>query len=177
MLHYHANGIDQSKVEPPSPPRSISQETTFDEDTSDQYFLEAMLRYLSEKVGAELRRQNRQARCITLKLRYFDFKTITRSHTLKAAGSSDQVIFEAALQLLETALSQQNRPVRLIGIRVSELVGAERQLPMLDSSTEKLEQIGRAIDHIRQRHGFGLIQTGRTLSFKRTSPARKKNLP
>ena len=85
-LHRHANGIDGSKVEPLAIVKSIGRETTFAEDTLDRGFLAAMLGYLSEQVGAELRWQDKQARCITLKLRYADFETITRSRTFKGGN-------------------------------------------------------------------------------------------
>ncbi len=169
-LYRYANGIDQSEVEPPSPAKSISRETTFAEDTLDFSLLEAMLGCLSERVGDELRCQNRRARCITLKLKYADFKEITRSHILKVACQADQVIFEIGLGLLEKALAKSHKPVRLIGIKVSNLVGEEPQLSMLDSATEKLEKLDHVIDHIRRRYGYSLIQRGRTLSFNRLLP-------
>jgi DNA polymerase-4 len=162
ILYYHANGIDHSKVEPPSPTKSISHEITFSEDTLDLYHIEALLRYLSEKIATELRRLNKQARCVTLKLRYSDFKTITRSLTLKTADSSDQVIYDAGMESLNKALAQQYKPIRLIGIKVSSFTGPERQLSMLDYSTGKFANISRAIDRIRERHGSHLIQTGIT---------------
>jgi len=172
-LHRYANGIDESKVEPSTQVKSIGRETTFAEDTLDRGFLEAMLRYLSEQVGAELRWQEKQARCITLKLRYADFETITRSRTLRGAINRDHTIFEIGNQLLEKALSQRQKLVRLIGIRVSNLTGAERQLEMLDSTANKQGEVDKAIDRIRQRHGFASIQTGRTLSLKNTLPGKK----
>jgi len=168
-LHRYANGIDESKVEPLTEVKSIGRETTFAEDTLDRGFLEAMLRHLSEQVGAELRWQDKQGRCITLKLRYADFETITRSRTLKGATNRDHTIFEIGNRLLQKALSQSQRLVRLIGIRVSILTGVERQLEMLDATANKLEQVDKAVEHIRQRHGFASIQTGRTLPLGNTS--------
>jgi DNA polymerase-4 len=168
ILHQYANGIDESKVEPSTQVKSISRETTFAEDTLDRSFLEATLRYLSEQVGAELREQDKQARCITLKLRYVDFETIARSRTLRGATNRDHTIFEVGTQLLEKALSQSRKLVRLIGIRVSNFIGAERQLEMLDATANKLEQVDKAVEHIRQKHGFTSIQTGRTLTLSNT---------
>ena len=168
-LHRYANGIDESKVEPLTEVKSIGREITFAEDTLDRGFLEAMLRHLSEQVGAELRWHDKQGRCITLKLRYADFETITRSRTLKGATNRDHTIFEIGNRLLQKALSQSKRLVRLIGIRVSNLTGVERQLEMLDATANKLEQVDKAVEHIRQRHGFASIQTGRTLPLGNTS--------
>jgi len=168
-LHRYANGIDESKVEPLTEVKSIGRETTFAEDTLDRGFLEAMLRHLSEQVGAELRWQDKQGRCITLKLRYADFDTITRSRTLKGTTNRDHPIFEIGNQLLQKAISQSQRLVRLIGIRVSNLTGVERQLEMLDATANKLERVDKAVEHIRQRHGFASIQTWRTLPLGNTS--------
>jgi len=99
LLWRYANGIDDREVEPPSAAKSISRETTFGKDTRDHRLLQATLRYLSERVGAELRQQGKQARCVTLKLRYADFTTITRRHTLKQATNADQTIFDTGVKL------------------------------------------------------------------------------
>ncbi len=173
ILHHHASGIDDRKVEPPGAAKSISRETTFAKDIRDRPRLEATLRYLSERVGNELRQQNRQARCITLKLRYSDFTTICRSHTLSQTGDSDQTIFDTGLKLLKTALAQGKRPVRLIGIGISNLTEPGRQLALLDSSAQRLGQLNKAIDRIRRKYGFTAIQTGRTLLLKDIFPTDK----
>jgi DNA polymerase-4 len=165
-LHCHANGIDESKVRPPAPPKSFGQETTFAEDTLDGSFLRAILYSLSEQVGAELRQQGRQARCITLKLRYADFKTITRSRTLKGATNADRIIFEVGLQLLERALGERRKLVRLLGIRASNLAGTERQLPLLNFTEEKQIQLNQAVDRIRHKYGFDSVYTGKVLPLK-----------
>jgi len=170
LLWRYANGIDDREVEPPSAAKSISRETTFGKDTRDHRQLQATLRYLGERVGAELRQQGKPARCVSLKLRYADFTTITRRHTLKQATNTDQTIFDTGVKLLKRALSQEKQPVRLIGIGVSSLVETGRQLDMLDSSAQRLEQLNRAIDRIRKKYGFTAIQTGRTLLLKDIFP-------
>lgn len=166
LLHRFANGIDDRRVEPPCAAKSISRETTFGKDTQDPTLLKATLRYLSERVGAELRQRDKQARCITLKLRYADFTTITRSHTLRQASNTDQTIFDTGLQLLKKALAQEKQPVRLIGIGVSNLIAPRKQLDMLDSSAHRQEKLNRVIDRIRKKYGFTAIQTGQTLLLK-----------
>jgi len=172
ILHRFSNGIDDRKVEPPAEAKSISRETTFAKDIQRRPQLEAALRYLSERIGSQLRQQDKQARCVTLKLRFPDFTTITRSHTLGQTADSDQTIFDTGLKLLKTALVREKRPVRLIGIGVSDLTRA-RQLDMLDSSTQRLGQLNRAIDRIRKKYGFTAIQTGRTLLLKELFPTDK----
>jgi len=170
ILRHYARGIDDRKVEPPTEAKSISRETTFGQDTRDDSLLKATLRYLSERVGSQLRQRGKQARCITLKLRYADFTTITRRHTLRQGSDSDQTVFDIGVKLLDKALSQEKQPVRLIGIGVSSLTEPGRQLDMLDSSAQRLEQLTSAIDRIRKKYGFAAIQTGRTLLLKDVCP-------
>jgi DNA polymerase IV len=165
-LKRRANGIDNSRVEPPGEAKSISRETTFGKDTRNREFLGATLRYLAEKVGADLRRHNRQARSITLKLRYADFTTIIRSRTLPEATDSDGPIFSSVSVLLEKALSSEKQPVRLIGVGVSNLVEPGRQLTLLEPPSERLARLNRTIDNIRDKYGFTAIQTGQTLFLK-----------
>ncbi|MFC1941842.1 DNA polymerase IV [Chloroflexota bacterium] len=166
ILLRFANGIDNRQVLPPGEAKSISRETTFVKDTRDRSFLEATLWAQSEKVGADLRGKGKQASCVTLKLRYTDFTTITRSHTLRENASSNQVIFETGIGLLERALVAEKQAVRLIGIGVSNLVEASRQATMFAPSDLKLEELNKAIDRIRDRYGFGAIQTGRAVLLK-----------
>jgi len=170
VLHRFARGIDDREVEPPAATKSISRETTFGKDTRDHSRLKATLHYLGERVGVELRQRGKRARCITLKLRYADFTTITRRHTLNQTTDSDQTIFDTGVKLLDKALSQERQPVRLIGIGVSNLVESGRQLDMLDSSARRQEELNRAIDRIRNKYGFTVIQTGRTLLLKDIFP-------
>ena len=169
VMHRYANGIDSRRMEPPAPPKSISRETTFSEDTSDRAFLSATLHYLGERVGADLRSHRKQAKCVTLKLRYADFESITRSRTSREAFDADRVIFEVGRELLEEALEQRAIPVRLIGIGVSNLI-AGRQLSMLDPWPEILERLNGAIDRIRGKYGFTAIEVGRTLPLRGMFP-------
>jgi DNA polymerase-4 len=170
LLKRFASGIDEREVEPPAAAKSASRETTFSQDIKDPARLESTLRYLGERVGADLRQKNKRARCVTLKLRYGDFATITRRKTLSQSTDSDQTIFETGQKLLKQALAGEKRAVRLIGIGVSELVEAGRQLDMMDGSAQRQEQLNRAIDRIRKKYGFTAIQTGRTLKLKEIFP-------
>ncbi len=162
MLYLYANGIDERQVKPPAEAKSLGRETTLSWDTLDVHRLKMILYRLVEEVGAELRSQGKQARGVTLKLRYADFETITRSRTLKEGIEADQEIFELAEQLLEKALAQRRKKVRLIGVRVSNLTGAGKQLSLFDRSGEKLSSLSQAVDRIRQKYGFSAIETGRT---------------
>ena len=161
VLHSYAKGRDDRRVQAPGEPKSFSQQVTFAQDSSDRRFLEANLRVLCQEIGKQLRQQNKRAKCVAIRLRYADFKTITRQTTLKEAVNSNQVIFTTAFQLLNETLAQRAKPARLIGVRVSNLAGKERQLHMFNSRVEKLEHLDRAIDKIRRKYGPTAIKTGK----------------
>jgi DNA polymerase-4 len=165
VIHRYANGIDDRRVEAPGESMSINKQTTFAQDTLDRHFLEANLHHLCQQVSAALRYRDKQVGCVTLKLRYADFKTITRQVTLKEASNVSQVISSVALRLLNKALAEKEKPIRLIGIRVSSFSGKERQLHMFDSEAEKLEHLDKAIDQIRRKYGPTSIKAGKSISF------------
>jgi DNA polymerase-4 len=160
VLHSYARGIDYREVEAPGEAKSISQELTFARDTLDHDFLEATLHNSCQKICQELRSQSRRAKCVAIKLRYADFKTITRQVTLQEASDVTQIVFAAAQRLLSKTLAQQQKPIRLLGVRISGLVGNEKQLPMFDSKAEKPERVDKAIDKIRRKYGPTAIKTG-----------------
>jgi DNA polymerase-4 len=169
VLHSYARGIDDREVEAPGEAKSISQQFTFARDTLDRNFLEANLHKLCQEVCQDLRSQNKRAKCVAIKLRYADFKTITRQVILKEASDVTPVIFVTAQQLLSKALSQQEKPIRLIGVRISSLVGEGKQLPMFDSGAEKPEHLDKAIDKIRRKYGSTAIKTGNGISSESSS--------
>jgi DNA polymerase-4 len=166
MLHRNANGIDNSQVTPPEEAKSISRETTFNEDTHDNVFLSATLRYQAEKVGADLRKSGKQAKCVSIKVMYADFTTITRQRTLLQATDMDQIIFQTGNELLQKTVEDNRLAIRLIGIGVSSLSEPGMQLSLINSSEHRLEKLNRAVDRIRSKYGFAAIQTGRTIDLK-----------
>jgi len=169
-IHNHACGIGSDQIEPPAEAKSTSRSTTFPQDTRDIQFIKATLRYLSERVGNDLREKGKLAKCIHITVRYADFTTITRQRTIGQPTDADQSIFETGLDLLKRELTTgKKQAIRLIGIGASTLV-AGRQLDMLDSSAWRLEKLNTTIDRIRQKYGFTSIQTGRTLLLKDIFP-------
>jgi DNA polymerase-4 len=172
LLHSYARGIDGREVEAPVEAKSISQELTFARDTLDRKFLEATLHNLCQEVCHDLRSQSKKAKCVAIKLRYADFKTITRQTTLQAASDVTRIVFATAHQLLSNALVKQGRPIRLIGVRVSSLVGEEKQLPMFDSGATRFGHLDQAVDKIRTKYGPTAIRTGDDAP----SESRRRNL-
>lgn len=168
VLIQHANGLDDRKVEAPGEAKSISRETTFEEDSSDRAFLKATLRYLAERVGADLRQQGKTARCVDIKLRYADFETISRQATLPRPSDADQVIYEAGLKLLQKAFLYRWEKVRLLGIGVSHFQESSQQLQLWDEKSEKTARLNRVIDKVRKKYGFDAIQSGQTVPLGKT---------
>jgi DNA polymerase-4 len=163
QLAERARGIDPSPVLPPeAPPKSVSREGTFASDVSDTPVLRAVLRSYCESVGADLRRQGRRARSLTLKLRYGDFTTITRSLTLAQPTHVDDVLYRTAEALLEAALARDGRALRLIGFGASNLVEDAVQLPLEEGLWQRLERLDRAVDRLRLKYGRRCLQRGRT---------------
>jgi DNA polymerase IV len=118
-LHEHARGVDASPVVSFHEPESLSREVTFEEDTGDFYIIKETLYALTEDVAARLKEAGSKGRTVTIKIRYCDFKTITRSVTFDAATDSLNDIWPGTLKLLEAV--DFPKPVRLVGVKVAGL--------------------------------------------------------
>lgn len=157
-LYYRANGISNSPVEESGKVKSISRETTFETDTLDMTFIDATLFHLIEDVAHSLREENLQARCITLKLRYPDFKTVTRSITLKEPTDLDKVIYENIKALWKKSYTRRGR-VRMVGVGVSNFTTSLYQQDLFyGEKMRKLKNYYRSIDKIRAKYGNNSIQ-------------------
>ena len=136
-----------------SDPKSISHEVTFNQDTDDVDLLESTLARLSEMVGRRLREHSLHARTVQLKLRYSDFTTITRAHSLDHATQLDTEIFREARTLF-----RQNRKakakIRLLGVHASGLESGEGQMSLLDEpAAERWRKALSAVDQLRDKFG------------------------
>jgi DNA polymerase-4 len=158
-LYFKSRGICKSEVvgvEEDS--RSISRETTFATDSRDARFLESKLCYLVEKAAGQLRGSELYARRVTLKLRTPDFKTVTRSRTLKEPTSEDHVIIDVVLKLFRKQFTKKKR-VRLIGVALTSLTPESSvQTDLFEqTSHEKWGDLYQGIDRIRKKYGFQSI--------------------
>jgi DNA polymerase-4 len=157
-----AQGIDSTRVSCEGEAKSISREGTFSSDVVDPQHLRAVLRAFSESVGSQLRQQGRRCRTVTLKLRWEDFTTISRSTTLARPASSNDAIFDAANDLLDKVRESARRPVRLIGVGASGLVDDAVQLSLEPTFESKAELLSRMFDRVRGKYGRRSLETGRT---------------
>ena len=154
-LWERARGIDTSPVVLPDRPKSVSREETFDRDVAAREVLTRRVGTLSADVGARLRAGGWTARTVTLKLRYHDFTTITRQHSLLAPTAADVDVRDTALALLEAAWS--GAPVRLLGVGVSGLEEAS-QLDLFSAPREG--RLDHTLDSLRARFGQNAIRRG-----------------
>jgi len=155
-LHQLANGIDARRVEPDRQAKSIGHEETFVEDRRERTELERELVRFADAIGSRLRRAGLAARTVSLKVRFGDFRTITRSATLAEATDSHQVILREARQLLGGV--DPGTGVRLLGVSVSGLTADPvRQLSLDDVDAPDWTEANRAVDEIRERFGAAAI--------------------
>jgi DNA polymerase-4 len=152
-----AGGWFDSEVGADTDPKSISHEHTYNEDTADVGTLEATLARLSEMVGRRLRENKLHARTVQLKLRYKDFTTITRAHSLEHATQIDTEIFEQVRALFRKNW-KPGRQVRLLGVHVSSFETAEPQLGLLSEDQHgRWEQALAAADRLRDKYGESAV--------------------
>ncbi len=154
-----AQGQDDSPIQTDRDRKSVSHEQTFAEDTKDRQFLRGKLLELSEQVGHRLRFHGLKGRTVTLKLRFSDFRTITRSTTLTESTNADQQIYRSASSLLD-AVNLARRKVRLVGVVVSNLDTGE-QPQLLATTNSRESEIDKALDAVRERFGITSVRRAR----------------
>ncbi|MBW7957686.1 MAG: DNA polymerase IV [Deltaproteobacteria bacterium] len=120
-LNEHARGLDESPVVPFHEPSSLSREVTFEEDASDLHIIKETLYELTQDLVRRLKDGRHKARSVGIKVRFNNFRTITRSETLETASDSQNDIRAAALRLIDSV--DIERPVRLVGVKISRLEG------------------------------------------------------
>ncbi|HET8649181.1 MAG TPA: DNA polymerase IV [Gemmatimonadales bacterium] len=169
-LKMRAHGYGGTVLRPQDRPRSMSRETTLARDLVDPERLESALALLTARVAAQLRDEGYCARTVTLKLRYEDFETITRSRTLPEPTDLDRELYGAARDLFRAAFADPRRGrrgVRLIGVAATNLTSAT--MPDLFESPERarLRQLTSAMDKVRARYGFDAVKPARLVRKKR----------
>src|SRR4029434_6653614 len=136
---------------------SIGNETTLDQPVKEIGQLEKILWELVEEVGGRLRREEFFARCLTVKIRYTNFQTITRSRTLPSPTCFDKEIFETVSRLLRQNISR-GKAVRLLGVSASALQSSGWQEPLLNRDQRKsFERLYKGIDDLRRKYGAASI--------------------
>jgi DNA polymerase-4 len=150
IIWKRANGIDPTPVEPYSERKSISHETTFEKDSIDVVRMHEILVKMTEKLGYLLRKQQKLASVMTVKIRYANFDTHTMQKRIPYTAF-DHELMAVARELFDK-LYQRRMLIRLIGVRVSGLVGGLQQLNMFEDTPE-MTSLYQAMDNIRNRYG------------------------
>ncbi len=149
-LWHKSQGIHHSKVTSYHEARSISTENTFDENVSDINFLMSEIVRMTEKIAYELRQDGKVAGCISVKIRYPNFDTTSRQTTIPYTCADDELI--PVVKGLFNKLYKKGTPVRLLGVRLSELTNDAIQTNIF-WDVEKKSALYKTIDEVKKRFG------------------------
>lgn len=157
-----AKGIDRREVNTEQDDRkSLSKETTLNENTNDIEFLRKQMYYLLERSCAYLRKEKLQARTITVKVKYFDFKINQKSFTTKKYSNLEQDFIEESVILLDK-LMEKMKKVRLIGVRFNDFIEDDHSIQeSLFQSVDKYEKVAEKMDKLREKYDYGVIKFGK----------------
>ncbi len=159
-LYKKAQGISTSIVTPYREAKSISNENTFNENIVDEAILLQELVKMTEKVAFELRQDKKWCGCISVKIRYPNFETTQKQTTIDFTFRDDELI-PAAIDLFKK-LWKKNKPVRLLGVKVSELTNQALQHSLFDD-VEKKTNLYKAIDEVKNKYGKDFLQKARSI--------------
>ncbi|MEN6349299.1 MAG: DNA polymerase IV [Syntrophomonas sp.] len=167
-----AHGIDEEPVHADYERKSLGRETTFPEDINDTVYLHRLIDLYTAELCSRLRKENKKAGTVQIKLRYGNFKTITRSQSIPPSNS-DQAIAKITHQLLDKSYKEK-LPLRLFGISLSNLsaVGRLEQGSLFIENGTDYAMIDRLMDEIRARFGPEAINRANLLPDKELFPKR-----
>jgi DNA polymerase-4 len=174
-----AGGWFDTEIGEEQGPKSISHEHTFNEDTADLGQIESTLARLSEMVGRRLREHALEARTLQLKLRYSDFSTITRAHSLPRATQLDTEIYEEIRELFRRNW-KSGATVRLLGVHASGWADGDEQMDLLSEDRhQKWKETLAAADRMRDRFGEKAVSLAASLrgNFKERTHENPVGLP
>ncbi len=173
-LHAKSLGRDIEAYRFGEETKSISHETTFDQDTSDTAELERTLSMLVQRVCRRLREYGFYARTVGLKIRFAPFRTLTRDVTLDEPTHLDSEIFQNALGLFAKTFKPEHK-VRLLGVRASNLERAGFQKNLLEApQRDREDRVARAADRVRDKFGFDALRLARSLEPNPKPPGPRK---
>jgi len=171
-LHNCAFGQHDRKVDPNGERKSVSSETTFNEDISDRAVLEDVLWRICERTADRAKDSGVEGRVVTLKLKTADFRTITRRVSLGDATQLAQVLFRVSKTML--AKETTGARYRLIGVGISELADARPDaLDLADPKALKRAKAERASDKAREKFGDDAVMTGRGVRIQKARERRE----
>lgn len=182
MLWEYANGIDEGVVNTEKEElKGVGNSTTLSHDVNSMEEAEKILLWLSEKVGARLRKGNQMAKTIAVEIKYNDFKKVSKQTTFDVATDAGTDIYNVSKNLFSELWSR--KPIRLLGVRTTNLVepGEPEQLSIMDmisredkksdskepgpdkKTREKMKKLDRALDEIKEKYGENAVYRARFL--------------
>jgi len=177
LLHQQARGIDPRPVRPTRhDPQSYSQQVTFAADTIDHAQVLAVARGSLERLLVQLRADRRQARTLTLRLRYSDFQEISRSRSMAEPLDIDPPFQRLLAELLPVAWHRRVR-IRQVAVRLSGIYTSPPQLDLFDPHRDRLARLYRCVDSIRERYGFEAVRPAAALARPPLPGPRRPDLP
>ncbi|MCL4106314.1 UNVERIFIED_CONTAM: hypothetical protein GTU68_003475 [Idotea baltica] len=156
-LFQRARGRDESPVVPYNERKSLSSEQTFREDTIDLVGLKATMTGMTEQLAFSLRKDQKLTACITVKIRYADFNTVTRQARIPYTAG-DHVLSSKAIELFDQLYDRRQR-IRLVGVRFSHLIHGGHQIHLFED-TQKQIRLYQAVDRMKHRFGAGAVMRG-----------------
>ena len=153
-LWRRANGIDESPVTPYREQKSISTEETFENDTIDIVFLQSKLVKMTQKIGFELRQQNKLTGTISIKIRYANFDTVNKQCAIEYS-CSDHLLIPKVKELF-TKLYDKRMLIRLVGVKFSNLIPGNYQIDLFRDKYEMIN-LYKALDGLNNKYGRFLI--------------------
>lgn len=150
-----SHGIHNGEVSQYHEAKSVSTENTFDENKTDINFLMAELVRMVERIAYELRQDGKVAGCVAVKIRYPDFETTSRQTTVPYTCADDEII-PVAKELFHK-LWKKGTPIRLMGVRLSELTNDAVQTNLFDD-VERKTDLYKAIDNVKERFGKASVK-------------------
>ncbi|MBO9562117.1 MAG: DNA polymerase IV [Niastella sp.] len=157
-----AQGIDETPVIPYHEQKSISTETTFQQDTIDLDFLHSQLARMTEQIAFQLRSENKLTGCVTVKLRYSNFDTVTKQKTIAFTAADHKL--QKVVKELFIKLFERRMLVRLVGVRFSHLVPGNDQINMFED-TQHMIQLYQAVDSIKKQFGEEKLMRGSSIKM------------
>ena len=145
-----ANGIDESEIVPHGERKSISTENTFETNVNDKKTLETVLVSMTEELAYKLRKENKVASCLAIKIRFANFETHTVQEKISLTAA-EHILIPGIKNLLKKAWNG-HRPIRLIGVRLSNLCQGSYQINLFEDNEERIK-LYQAMDNINFKFG------------------------
>ena len=153
-LWHRAQGTHTSVIAQYRETKSISKENTFFENVTEVEFLMSEIVRMTEIICFKLRKESKSAACVTIKIRYPDFETTSQQTTIPYTSAEDEII--AVAKTLFNKLYRKGKPVRLLGVRLSDFSNQSLQANLF-SDTERRNTLYKAVDEVKNRFGRGSV--------------------